>query len=65
MARTAMAMDPWTSSTSLSLAIKVKASVCDSCGHGAVIEGLLGLSYLNNFNYKVDSDRGHLILETK
>ncbi len=47
------------------VALKVKAIVCDSCGQGAIIEGLLGLSYLNNFNYKVDSDRGHLILETK
>lgn len=47
------------------VALKVRAIVCDSCGQGAIIEGLLGLSYLNNFNYKVDSDRGHLILETK
>ena len=44
---------------------KVKASVCNQCALGAVIEGLLGLSYLNHFNYRVDPERGHLVLETK
>ncbi len=47
------------------VARKVKVSVCNSCGQGAIIEGLLGLSFLNNFNYRVDTERGQLILETK
>ncbi len=47
------------------VATKVKVAVCSSCGQGAIIEGLLGLSFLNNFNYRVDTERGHLVLESK
>ncbi len=47
------------------VAKKVKVSVCNGCGQGAIIEGLLGLSFLNNFNYRVDTERGHLVLESK
>lgn len=47
------------------VAKKVRVSVCNGCGQGAIIEGLLGLSFLNNFNYRVDSARGHLVLESK
>ena len=47
------------------VAKKVKVAVCSSCGQGAIIEGLLGLSFLNNFNYRVDTERGHLVLESK
>lgn len=44
---------------------KVRAAVCDTCSVGALIEGLLGLSYLGQFNFSLDMERGHLILETK
>ncbi len=44
---------------------KVKAAVCDTCAMGALIEGLMGLSYLGQFNFSLDMERGHLVLETK
>ncbi len=47
------------------VAKKVKVVICSSCGQGAIIEGLLGLSFLNNFNYRVDTEKGHLVLESK
>ncbi len=44
---------------------KVKAAVCDTCSMGPLIEGLLGLSYLGQFNFSLDMERGHLVLGTK
>ena len=46
-------------------ATKVRAAVCDTCAVGALIEGLLGLSYLGQFNFSLDMERVHLVLETK
>ncbi len=44
---------------------KVRVAVCDTCAMGALIEGLLGLSYLGQFNFSLDMERGHLVLEPK